>query len=43
MASTLDEVLRLERMTVERAEVVMSKTKCAEYALHPDITYFALF
>lgn len=39
----LEDVIARERMTVERAVVVLSKVKCVEYAFHPETTYLLCF
>lgn len=41
--TTLGEVMAMHRMDVPRAEVILSKVKAAEYALHSDTKYLLCF
>lgn len=47
MASTMEETMRAiaerQRIPVERAEVILSQAKCAEYAFHPETKYLLCF
>jgi len=47
MASTIEETMReiasRERIAIERAEVILSHKKCAEYAFHPETKYLLCF
>jgi len=43
MEQTMREIAERQRIPVERAEVELSRIKCAEYALHPDTKYLLCF
>src|SRR6202035_4194080 len=43
LQEVLQEVAGLQRIEIERAEVILSHKKCAEYAFHPETKYLLCF